>query len=101
MIRSKNVVSGSLLAFVLSLGAWAMPATAQNFGQGLVVVQVGDITTGDILSQNRVGVGVAAQVLANVCGLQAQVGVIANQIARGGSPRCENEATQEFAQIVR
>ena len=68
---------------------------------GLVNVEIGDITTGDILSNNRVAVGVAAQVAATVCGVTAQVGVSAEQVARPGEFRCENQQTGRFVQVTR
>ena len=68
---------------------------------GLVNVEIGDNTTGDILSNNRVAVGVAAQGAATVCGVTAQVGVIAEQVARTGEFRCENQQTGRFVQVTR
>jgi hypothetical protein len=88
----------SALIFSISLTT-ALPAEAQT-QNGLVNVAIGDITTGDILSNNRVGIGVAANIAANVCGVTAQVGVIAQQLAQGGSPRCENAQTSRFVQIT-
>jgi len=88
-----------LAAVALTFGFAAAPAVAQQ--AGLVNVAIGDITTGDILSNNRVGVGVAANVAANVCGVTAQVGVIAEQIARTGGFNCENTTTSRFVQVTR
>lgn len=89
----------SMAALAIAFGFAAGPVMAQQ--AGLVNVSIGDITTGDILSENRVGVGVAAQIAANVCGVTAQVGVIASQVARTGQFGCENEQTGRFVQIVR
>jgi hypothetical protein len=97
-----KLMTSGLVATVMAFGlVTAVPTTTEAQQAGLVNVAIGDITTGDILSQNRVGVGVAAQVAANVCGVTAQVGVIAKQVARTGNFRCENEQTGRFAQIVR
>lgn len=94
----------TMMAFsagILALGITAtVPAEAQQ-QVGLVNVAIGDISTGDILSNNRVGVGVAANVAANVCGVTAQVGVIAKQIAQTGTYRCENTQTSRFVQVTR
>lgn len=81
--------------------ASALPADlAVQQQAGLVNVAIGDITTGDILSNNRVGIGVAAGIAANVCGVTAQVGVIASQVARTGAFECRNEASGQFVQIT-
>jgi hypothetical protein len=90
----------ALFALILSIGLTiTSPAHAQT-QNGLVNVAIGDITTGDILSNITVAVGVAANVAANVCGVTAQVGVIAEQVARTGSFRCENTTTSRFVQIT-
>jgi len=87
-------------------GALAVPAAAQAqgpavvVGGGLVNVQVVDLIDGDVLSNNNVGVGVAAGVAAQVCGVQAQVGVIAEQLARGGDFSCENDAGTQGVDIT-
>jgi class 3 adenylate cyclase len=90
-------------AFALALAvgfAPTAPLEAQTTQTGLVNVAIGDIETGDILSNNRVAVGVAANIAANVCGVTAQVGVIAEQIARTGNFRCENQQTGRFVQVT-
>ena len=95
MNRAKRFLAAATLAFGLA----SAPAIAQQVG--LVNVAIGDITTGDILSNNTVAVGVAANVAASVCGVTAQVGVIAEQVARTGAFRCENQQTSRFVQITR
>ena len=90
----------ALFALLLSVGVTMPPLAEAQTQNGLVNVAIGDITTGDILSNNRVAVGVAANVAANVCGVTAQVGVIASQIARTGQFRCENEQTSRFVQVT-
>jgi carbohydrate-selective porin OprB len=75
-------------AALLTVGA-AAPASAQPpvITGGLV-----NITIVDVLNQNEVNVqvpvGVAANIAANVCVGQLQVGVIARQLARGGTVEC-------------
>ena len=88
-----------VVTVALALGFAIAPATADQ--NGLVNVEIGDVLTGDILSNNRVSVGVAANVAANVCGLTVQVGVIARQIAQTGAYECENETTSRFLQVTR
>ena len=68
-----------LAASALSIGVAAAPASAQQ--NGLVNVNVGDVT---ILQD--VGVGVAANVAANICGVQVNAAVIADQVVRNGLP---------------
>jgi hypothetical protein len=95
--RTQRIFSALLLSGALTLGGTA-GAAAQQQQTGLVNVQVGDITTGDILSNNNVSVGAAANIAATVCGLTAQVGVISKQIARTGQFSCDG-ATQ-FARVT-
>jgi hypothetical protein len=63
-----------------------------------VNVAIGDITTGDILSNNTVNLAVAANIGANVCGVTVPVAVLAQQVFRTGGFTCEG-ATQ-FVQIT-
>ncbi len=87
------VAAVALLAFA-ALGAVAAPADAANQSQqGLVNVAIGDIETGDILSNNTVNVAVAANIAATVCGVVVPVAVLAEQLFRTGSFECEG-ATQ-------
>jgi hypothetical protein len=91
----------AFVALALAFGFASAPAIAQVGQAGLVNVGIGSIETGDILSNNRVGIGVAANVAATVCGVTAQVGVIASQVARTGGYRCESETNGRFVQITR
>lgn len=59
----------------------AGPAAAQPVQVGLVNVSIGDVT---ILED--VGVGVAANVAANICGVQVNAAVIADQVVRNNAP---------------
>jgi hypothetical protein len=89
-------------------GALALPAAAEAqgppvvIGGGLVNVQVVDIIDDVtvVVSDNNVGVGVAAGVAAQVCGVQAQVGVIARQLARGDDFSCTNDAGTQGVDIT-
>jgi ABC-type uncharacterized transport system permease subunit len=83
----------ALLSFAV-FGAVATPAHASNQSQqGLVNVQIGDITTGDILSNNNVNLAVAANVAATVCGVTVPVAVLAQQVFQTGGFTCSG-ATQ-------
>lgn len=83
-----------MLIALAGVGAAAAPAAAANQSQqGLVNVQVGDITTGDILSNNNVNVAVAANIAATVCGVTVPVAVLAQQVFRTGGFSCSS-ATQ-------
>jgi hypothetical protein len=62
------------------LAGTVAPATAQPKQSGLVNVNVGDVTIQDI------GVGVAANVAANICGVQVNAAVIAEQVVRNDEP---------------
>jgi hypothetical protein len=81
-------IAALLVAGALSLGLVG-PATAQVAIQdGLVNVSVGDVT---ILED--VAVGVAANVVANICGLRvSNVAVLARQVDRSGDSEtvCES-----------
>lgn len=96
-----KTAKAALVALVLSLGlAAATPRVDAQTQTGLVNVSVGDISTGDILSNNTVTVGVAANVAANVCGIQLQAGVLSALLDQQGSFRCENQQTLRFVQIT-
>ena len=97
MTRTRTVVAAVIATMLLAfagVGAAAAPAVAANQSQnGLVNVQIGDITTGDILSNNHVNVAVAANVAATVCGVTVPVAVLAQQVFQTGGFSCEG-ATQ-------
>lgn len=59
----------------------APPAAAQPVQEGLINVNIGDVT---ILE--NVGVGVAANVAANICGVQVNAAVLAEQVVRNDAP---------------
>jgi hypothetical protein len=64
-------------------------------GGGLVNVAVNDV-----LNDNEVGTGVAAGIAAEVCGVTAQVGVVAQQVARTGAFDCTNTANGNTVEIT-
>jgi hypothetical protein len=78
MLRKKllAVCTAGTLAFGI---AGAPAAQAQQ--EGLVNVNVGDVT---ILE--NVGVGVAANVAANICGVAVNAAVLAEQVVRNNAP---------------
>jgi hypothetical protein len=73
-------IAAILATCALSVGVGADVAAAQPEQNGLVNVAIGDITIQDI------GVGVAANILANVCGVQVNAAVIAEQVVRNNEP---------------
>ena len=97
----KGRVAAFATAGTLALGAVGAPAATADpvvvVGGGLVDVQVVNVlNNAEILSRNNVGIGVAAGVAAQVCGVAVQVGVLAPQLAGGDDFVCRNSAgTQE------
>jgi hypothetical protein len=94
----------SLTAVAMLFGGMTGPASAQQQADGLIVVQIGDITTGDILSENEVAVGVAAQIAANVCGVDVgplAIGLLGQAVAvdRGGRERTVCETGEQFVRF--
>ncbi len=86
MLHRSGVVVASGLMFTAALGA---PAQAQVTQDGLVNVNVGDVT---ILE--NVNIGVAAQVAAQICGVKVgPVAVLGKAVDRSGDTRtvCESD----------
>lgn len=86
MLHRSVVVVASGLMFTAALGA---PAQAQATQDGLVNVNVGDVT---ILEDVRIGV--AAQVAAQICGVKVgPVAVLGTAVDRSGDTRtvCESD----------
>ena len=92
-------------------GALAVPMAATTSAQpavigggGLVNVQIGsieiidDVEVRNVLNDLNVGVGVAANIAANVCG--TTVGVLAQDLARGANFACDSDAGDAFVRIV-
>lgn len=82
-----KAATAALFAMLLSIGLTMAPPAEAQVQAGLVNVAV-DID--DVLSNNKVALGVAANIAANVCGTAVQVGVLAQQLAHGGSFNCTN-----------
>lgn len=79
----------------LALLGVAAPAQAQPQQRGLVNVIVFNDDV-EVLNENAVGVGVAANILANVCGVVVNANVIAQQVVRdneGLTRDCTAEGT--------
>jgi ethanolamine utilization microcompartment shell protein EutL len=94
-----KLLTALALSTALAAGMTA-PADAQQTRQeGLVNVNVGDVT----LLEN-VAVGVAANVVAQICGVQVgQVAVLATQVIRTGqqtNPVCEARVGEQFGDII-
>jgi hypothetical protein len=97
MFRMK-AASAAVLAAFLAVGlTTAPPAEAGS----LVNVKVGDITTGDILSNNNVEINVAANIATNVCGNQVQVAALSLALQKYGWFRCENTTTRRFVRVAK
>jgi hypothetical protein len=92
MLRARKVLAGVLATGTLAFVA-APAATAQPAQTGLVNVMIGDVT---ILE--NVGVGVAANVAANVCGVQLNAAVIAEQVVRNAEPLAICETGEQGAE---
>jgi hypothetical protein len=100
LARARGAVV-SLSATAMLFGGMAGPAAAQQEADGLVVIQIGDITTGDILSENEVAVGVAAQIAANVCGVKVgPVAVLGQAVDRSGDTRTVCETGDQFVRFT-
>lgn len=86
ILRASGVTAASAMLFVGALGA---PAQAQVTQDGLVNVNVGDVT---ILED--VNIGVAAQVAAAICGVEVgPVAVLGQAVDRSGDTEtvCETD----------
>ncbi|MGY1916583.1 hypothetical protein [Blastococcus sp. SYSU DS0973] len=107
MRRTARNTAIALAASAALVGATASTAAAQPQQRGLVNVNVSeiDVETGDILSnilnENNVAVGVAANLVAQVCPALSvgNVAVLATQAVRGGSVDqdvdCDSDGDQE------
>jgi hypothetical protein len=91
--RARSMIGAMALGSAILLtpvAASAAPVAAPDAQRqsGLV-----NVSTGDVLSRNNVGIGVAAQIAAQVCGVAVgPVAVLATQVARTGLPQtvCNN-----------
>ena len=98
MTPKANITIAAVLALFLSSLAAIAPVAAQQTQSGLVNVQVGDIKTGNILSNNTVQVQAAVDVVATVCNVTVTAAVLSDQLAKSGSYACQG-ATQ-FVKIT-
>jgi hypothetical protein len=99
MTSKANITLAAVLAlFLASLATISPVAAAQQTQSGLVNVQVGDIKTGNILSNNTVQVQAAVDVVATVCNVTVTAAVLSDQLAKSGSYSCQG-ATQ-FVRIT-
>ena len=78
MLKSRKFFASLFASGLLAVGL-AAPASAQQ--NGLVNVEIGDVT---ILE--NVGIGVAANIAAQICGVQVNAAVIARQVVRNDAP---------------
>jgi hypothetical protein len=84
-MKVRKLLSSLFAAGLFAFGA-AAPASAQPVVTGGVInITIVDLIDGDVLSNNNVGVGVAANVAANVCpALDLNAAVLARQFVAGG-----------------
>ncbi len=99
MVRVKSALAALFVS--LSLGLTTLPPADAQTQTGLVNVAIGDISTGDILSNNTVTVAVASNIAANVCGVPVQVGVLSLQLQGQGKFYCENKQSNRFARLTK
>jgi hypothetical protein len=99
-----------MMAAAALAGALAIPMATSTAAQGpilvgpggLVNVQIGsidiidDVEVRNVLNDLTVSVGVAANIAANVCGVN--VGVLASDLARGADFACET--AEQFVDIT-
>ena len=87
--KATLALSTAFAVFLSSAAAIATPAAAQQTQEGLVNVQIGDITTGNILSNNNVQVGAAVDVIAQVCNVSVTAAVLTDTLNKSGSYTCK------------
>jgi hypothetical protein len=100
MTRTKRALASLAVGGAMA-AVPAAPALAQGplVTGGLVNVTVTNLLNNDtILNRNNVGIGVAAQVAANVCGVS--VGVIARAVGQGAPVNCTNPTGDTGVTIV-
>ncbi len=76
---ARNVAVGLFAGAALTVGAVAPASAAPVITGGVINVTVVDALN-NVLSNNQVGVGVAANVVAAVCGITVPVAVLATQV---------------------
>ena len=87
MQNLRKLLTGAAMAAAMSLGAASVPAEAQP-QVGLVNVSIGDV---EIL--NDVSLGLAANVAAQICGVQAAV--LAQQFLQTGEATCTSRSGRQ------
>jgi hypothetical protein len=95
--KMKKRLAAGLAVVAIGVGAAGAPAASaqQNVGQrGLVNLNVGDVT----VLQN-VGIGVAANVAAQVCGVQVNAAVLATQGVLNNGPGTVCEVATQTADV--
>lgn len=96
MVRARSIAAAISLATTVALGLSPAPATAQqNRQRGLVNVAVFEVIDNVtvVVQDVNVGVGVAAGIAANVCGVAVPVAVLARQVVVGlGEFTCTSDA---------
>jgi hypothetical protein len=96
MNKMRRWLAGSIAGAALFAGAATVPANAQVQQDGIVNVNVGDVTL-----LEEVNIGVAAQVVANICGVRVgPVAVLATQVDRSGAMRTVCRAERGDISIV-
>ena len=98
MTMKARIALSTVFALFLSSAATITPAAAQQTQDGLVNVQVGDITTGNILSNVNVQVGAAVDVIAQVCNVAVTVAALTDTLTKSGSYSCQGPA--QFTRIT-
>jgi hypothetical protein len=86
MRKTRRLLASLCATGLLAVGVTAPAASAQPVVTGgLVNVTIVDLIDGDVLSDNNVGVGVAANVAALLCDTaDINAAVLATQVVRGG-----------------
>jgi len=103
MTRTKRALATLATTGTLAL-APAVPAMASGpvVTGGLVNVTVTDVANNNTVTLlNNVAVGVAAQVAANVCGVDATVGVLASAVGQNTGPVSCTTTTGDIVTITR
>lgn len=99
-----RMIGAAVVAAALAIPVTTTPSSAQVVvgPGGLVNVQVGsieiidDVVVRNVLNDLTVSVGVAANIAANVCGVN--VGVLSSDLARGADFACET--AEQFVEIT-
>jgi hypothetical protein len=89
----KRVAIATLFALSLSIGLATAPAVVMASGDDgpVVIIEIGNIETGDILSNNTVDIGTAVQTALNVCGNQVDFFTIYSELEQSGSYSCQSD----------